>query len=435
MTASATEMPTAVSNAAVADMVPQAVEEPPTLLQRMEAVGEERLEEARAIDSEALLAPMFDVVAEDTEVTAPHQVTAAEFQELVALIDRIRNGEGGLVIDDDVGTGELQALFETELLRDLSTILQTPSGRDLVTALSADHEDGRQTSFSLNNKTLLDGFHEPAASKVTAGGQALFTGDRTTIEVAPGVDQMAGFGDDVLMRSDVTLYHEMVHALGQMDDSRVRGRLSEDEAVIDADVGTAEEEYRATGLGAYADGPYSENRYRAERAAMAGQDAGRPTDADIGERPQYYAHRPSTTVFDPTEHQYNAIIGREALNFYEEAKGTPEGYAEILRYGGALYGEAWAASVKDALEPYLRPDPPRVATVTRPAHPEPEPLPLPKTAEEWAVWSDRMEAGSLDKLIAALSGISEPSDYIATQLEGLKQGQENRAETPQSPAT
>ena len=68
-------------------------------------------------------------------------------------------------------------------------------------------------------------------------------------------------------RSDITLMHEMRHALDETRGS-MDSRLVAEIDGVSADVGLSRYEHQATGLGVYANSEYTENAYRAERMRM-----------------------------------------------------------------------------------------------------------------------------------------------------------------------
>lgn len=222
----------------------------------------------RAIAS-AELRDRFDVVPDDfVGPRLPNQVTESEYAQVVNTYSDIRTGHSNFRFDNSQLTGDAAANFQQNALNDVVTMMQTPSGRGLIT----DTAYGNNADGSARTLTLR-GISDPTAAVTRPDSQANATnghGTSSTIEYTPGQPLLTPGAPDHYgsVRSDMVLYHEMVHSnhhrLGDRDDAV----LDATTATQPADIGTHGWEYQAMGLGSHANDPYSENRYRAERRAM-----------------------------------------------------------------------------------------------------------------------------------------------------------------------
>jgi hypothetical protein len=376
--------------------------------------------------SGSILGDLLNVVDSPEQAAAPNDITQEEFDELVTLMDDIRSGQSNLVIDDDVGTPELQAFFETELLTDVGRIMQTSCGRELLNQL-VNVDSDQVTTVSLNNLTAMDELRFEKPHEVSRGGSALdVQGEGRTIDYAPGVDSYVGQPghDDLAMGSDTILFHELVHASGQATGDRAEGTVG-GMATTSDDAGVNLEEYRATGLGDYEGASISENAYRAERKALDEAGEGRPLDAEAHKREVYSVGAPDQEAeSDLTEYQYNVLISGRYGDFYNEYRNNPAAWEETKRFGEEMHGPDWVAGLEGYLGGLSSPStsaPPRAETTETP-----EAAPTSKTVEEWATWSEQADDASIDRMIEVLSALAEPPDSVRTQLEGLILGRSRR---------
>ncbi len=200
--------------------------------------------------------------------------------------------------DDDASA------FRSETMGDIGNLLQTESGRSLVNGLAYQPDDHTTT---LNLRTDASGARDNsnatggAAPGSTPGSWAGGTGTNAAVTYVPGdeggIVASGGATDAWLpMRSDVTLFHEMVHAhhaaYGTLDQTVLGGA----DAHAD-DVGQNGMEYQAVGLGGWAGDPLSENTYRQERNQIGASNVGERTtggvsDDDIAHRNTYVWHNP-----------------------------------------------------------------------------------------------------------------------------------------------
>ncbi len=211
----------------------------------------------------------FDVVPDDfVGPRLPNQVTESEYDEIVNTYSDIRTGNSNFRFDSSGLTGDDAAAFRDRTMQDFASILQTPSGRGLVNQMAY----GKNADGSAHTLTLR-GITNPAGAGVLADNipnASNGTGSNGTLSIAPGQPIVDASAPDHYghIRSDMVLYHELVHANHNRNGTRDATPMTAAEAVDPKDIGTRGSEYQAMGLGRYAGDLYTENRYRAERRAM-----------------------------------------------------------------------------------------------------------------------------------------------------------------------
>ncbi|MCA9678683.1 MAG: hypothetical protein KC464_26885 [Myxococcales bacterium] len=275
-----------------------------------------RIDRARAAQE---LASKFCIIDDDKPGEGlPNEVTAAEYEQIVRNYSDIRLGRTDLVIDG--GTSQDPDAFKADMMDDIGDIMQTESGRELVGELAHNtrtvggKEIHRQVRLM---PSMLDG--EPDTTGAITATMAYpglgapdehgkpGTGEDTWTQITPNHD--VGMSGGPVIRSDVALYHEMVHALhdthGTLDAGSVeasdvgpidatRGLLgivdqlaAYDGVLEDASLGTRAKEHQATGLGRHAGDRFTENVYRAERRRVARSGKGLRGDASMAQRDRY----------------------------------------------------------------------------------------------------------------------------------------------------
>lgn len=209
----------------------------------------------------------FSLVEPGAERTAGNQVTAEEYAEITETFADIYRGRSDIQIDDSL-PAERRDAFKMGVMNDLARVMQTPSGRELVDSL---HRAPSRGFLKGDRKTTITqhGGGNGDPSNALGGGDP---GDRGTVAYVPGVNH----GPDENLRSDVVLYHEMVHAHHAVYDTWDHDPTSVDNGAtrIDAHNGVGEHEHQAVGLGEHAQARFSENRYRQERRAIGASNHG-----------------------------------------------------------------------------------------------------------------------------------------------------------------
>lgn len=236
-----------------------------------------------------------------------NQVSEAQYQAIARQYSDIRLNRGDLTLGArPANMSEADyASFREGSMNDIADILQTDSGRGLIDSLShaplqADGTSRRTTT--INPRVNAAGALDP--SNAEGGGTFGVSG---YANYAPGMDTAPG---GTALRSDVTLYHELVHAhhavhntwdadtVGQID---LPFGLSFSNP-FEPDAGLGQFEHQAAGLGRHANDPFSENRYRGERARIGAlgvgeRTTGAETDDAMTRRDQYRTPRnPDGTI-------------------------------------------------------------------------------------------------------------------------------------------
>jgi hypothetical protein len=183
---------------------------------------------------------------------ADNMVSQEDFDAISKTFAQVMLGQGHLKIDtaglDEKGTAEYRA----KMFEDLGSIMQTKSGRAMVSQLVAgpnEHDTVLKPRFKNGDPSHgLDTENGEAEEKDTANAVLKGRGSDTDVTVNPGafVSNPNAADKWLPMRSDVLLYHEMVHALDQ-----TRGTLRLDDIVGGQDGGHHECEHAAVGLGEF----------------------------------------------------------------------------------------------------------------------------------------------------------------------------------------
>lgn len=253
------------------------------------------------------LMPRFAIVPDGASADRrPNEVTRAELEAVVELYSDIRRGATSLRIDTEregvpepYGLGRyrplpprLAAFFRAKALDDIAAILQTPSGRKLLTELArAEHPV----------RVVLSGNERPEMSPTTT---APMVAGAATVYYLPGVSGARADWSDAPQAfsepwqrnepSHVVLYHELAHALAGVTGGRAEGWVVAADGVPEDAGRVPLEEHRANGLGRFAELPISENRYRAERRRIGeGTIGALPGDAGMPRQTSYLGAPPT----------------------------------------------------------------------------------------------------------------------------------------------
>lgn len=236
-------------------------------------------------DAQRDLASRFDIVEPGgDESRLSNELTAGELQRVARDYSNIRLGRSSLTIDSR--TSEEPGEYEDGVMQDIGDIMQTGSGRDLVRQLMHPR-NGAPTRIipSASGKPDTRGVAVPGTGTPFASG-ARGIGSQAEIQFNGQKDAIIGPSHH---RSDVALYHEMVHALHDVQGTTDMSFVERDDAVSE-DVGkkpTLRAEHQATGLGRSEVSPHNENLYRSERRALALSGEGRGGDLMMGDRTAY----------------------------------------------------------------------------------------------------------------------------------------------------
>jgi hypothetical protein len=224
-------------------------------------------------------------------------VTPEQFDEIVKTYSEIRRGKTNLTFDTSGMTPEQAAAFESGSMQDIAKLMQTESGRQMLSELAYNdkglkttigglggggpHADGSSDGLDCQESNANDRMGDPG-KWCTDDRSHDGKGVNTRVEYRPGETEKTEDGD---IRSDVVLYHELAHALHNERGDQARGVVSDD---FGKSVGA--DEFQAAGLGdwAYQVGPDgnlvpNENLYRSER---------RDLGEDVDDRPSYGGVKP-----------------------------------------------------------------------------------------------------------------------------------------------
>ena len=255
------------------------------------------------------LAAKLDVVPANYKgPKRPNQVTQAEFESIARTYSNIRLGRGDLTID--TGASEDPAQYQRDMMDDIGDLLQTASGRELVSQLSNNvtgkdaqgnwtHRKTRLGAHIVNGVPDYTNSYERADENIVGKSTiddhgAPGTGSNTQIGINPNHDVGGS------MRSDVALFHEMVHALNSTHGLNEFDHVHlHDGPGLEHDVAehTFRYEHQAVGVGKYSNAHLVENAYRRERRQLALGAKGMPGDLTMPDRTDYQHSAPYAPVF------------------------------------------------------------------------------------------------------------------------------------------
>jgi len=241
--------------------------------------------------SDDTLAPLFDIVESGSERTAENQVTEEEFDAIVDLYDAVREER------TSIQHSRRADRFWDQIMADLALILQTEGGRALLDELA---HHAKWTFFTVGYVRNADGEEDPALGLDASNAAADYDGVNGYVTYAPsewvhlpGVD--LELDPWAVWRSDVALYHELVHVRDYLEGTG-DPRIAEEVGVTFSAM-----EYQAVGVGPWENAGVSENAYRAARRGIGKLGTGAATgDADMPDRPRYIPRlRPADPPGEP----------------------------------------------------------------------------------------------------------------------------------------
>ncbi len=245
---------------------------------------------------------------------AQNQVTQEQFQQIAHQYSDIRMDRTDIHFNTQGLSDRDAGQYRRDMMGDLASIMQTSGGRDLIGNL-AHNTDHHTTTLSPLFQKDAQGHYDPSRGLDDSNGFASpIHRDAATLHA----DGTAGPGSDARVRinpghtiaptdrdpeqdrwlpfrSDVLLYHELVHAMDDTHGTLNRGTTGADGDGVAWDSYQELAEHRAAGLGRYANEPISESAYRRARRAIGaggGADA-RGGDATMPDRDTYAYHRMS----------------------------------------------------------------------------------------------------------------------------------------------
>jgi hypothetical protein len=252
----------------------------------------------------------FKIVASAAQKQRPDHLTRQEYDQTARLLGDIWDRATRLVLSTtledetamEAGAADARKLdLATETLKDVIELARTETGRDLLTTVARAANTAPKVYISANELVIAPAANPrsrnlPASqaqvSDVVYTPTAYKTGKaRNSAENLRQLEAAKRNNPWVTPhRSDITLYHELVHAfhtqtaVGKEKDALVgrdrdAGVLIDPVDPVDApyagtgfDEGTTKgvslEEYATVGLGQYAQDRFTENRYRRERRAL-----------------------------------------------------------------------------------------------------------------------------------------------------------------------
>lgn len=249
-------------------------------------------DKAAMADARAKLADKFQVVGDDFGgPRASNQLSPEEFEQMARMYADIGQGKTLLQLDTEGLNKEDAEKFKSGAMGDISTLMQTQSGRELIEKLAYDNKGLDGTAHVTKLSSLApDVSGERAKCKTPldqVGKDFTPAGADSQVWWHPG-QTVNVEGHDEPFRSDVILYHELVHALHQGRGTTASGEVN---PIHPNDTGISQSEYQASGLGHDDDHEhhdpmadlFNENLYRRERAALG---------EDVGERKKYRGKDP-----------------------------------------------------------------------------------------------------------------------------------------------
>ncbi|MCB9564960.1 MAG: hypothetical protein H6708_31635 [Kofleriaceae bacterium] len=261
---------------------------------------------------------------DDPGAEAENVVSPEEYERIVHEYSDIRMGRSDIAFNTEGLSDDEAAAFRQDSMNDIASIMQTSGGRTLIDDLAHNEHDTtpdgvdnpthRTTTLSPLFNTNSSGNYDPTLGRTNTNGfaapidgahQSDGVGTDSRVRFNPGDTPIApnnydGAQDEWLpWRSDVLLYHELVHSRDQTRGTFDASPVAAGDGGDPFDLGLDSRgnplrrgEHRAAGLGMYADEPISENAYRTARRGISV--GARDGDATMPNRDTYYYHSGST---------------------------------------------------------------------------------------------------------------------------------------------
>jgi NleD-like pathogen effector protein (putative zinc metallopeptidase) len=214
-----------------------------------------------------------------------NQLSPEEMKRITKLYADIKNGRSDLkVAGPDGNDPQKSEEARAKGLKDIARILQTESGRGLVTAL-ANNKDGRGQHHTTTLHSESDVNDRTSTETDAKGNVDVYVPNGQILKV-PGTGEKVDWAN--LARSDVVTYHELCHAFHKTHGDEATGYIRSEAVDPNDTKGVSKAEYQAAGLGDWGPNgklakknPFNENRYREERNGVS--DGGRNNDRDLPE--------------------------------------------------------------------------------------------------------------------------------------------------------
>jgi hypothetical protein len=271
-------------------------------------------ETVQRVRAERELAGKLHILEDGQTAARPNDVTREEYENAVRIYSDLRMGVGNLTMNTDKLSPEEAAQYREAMMKDVTALLQTQTGRKELDLLHV-NESGHHTTLEPQlqrdgARTLPDDESDMAYKKDGSTND----GSNVHLYFNPGC-RVDG------CRSDVVLAHEMVHAVNmtrgtydatQVDatgdgaatqmiegagpENRARVTRATDAAVDKEGHRIQRGEHQAVGVGRWASSTMSENSYRRERQQIGTSYMPYPIGALDGDEKmqqrKQYAHHP-----------------------------------------------------------------------------------------------------------------------------------------------
>ncbi len=271
-------------------------------LASMPAGGEE--DENTSAARQELMAKL-QVGEGDKLVDGKAMVSQEQFDHMLKTYADIRSGDSNIKVST-LGMSDKEAEeFRNGTLDTMTTMMQTEAGRELLGTLGnqtmRDEHDkreiiisnglrsyetkndglGNETQHTIGNRAVARNQDAAHIEGMGTGSAVFLTNEDRELKTMDGTGS-------VHMPKDAVMFHEMTHALHNLEGTRDKGYAGEgahpdDDRMENQMQSGLGEEYATLGLGEYEGGWFTENNYREQRRAQ-GADA------------EKYAHRDRWTM-------------------------------------------------------------------------------------------------------------------------------------------